>query len=337
MFRGRAMISPRVSMPSGWNALIVTMLACGLAAGRALPVAADDYEAGETLLGTVDIPARSPAPAAKPLSAVAPARPSPAESPAGEPAPPASAAQTLFDEALADLGAGQLKSAERLFERVIATDPESPLAARARAHLAELYRGPGNAAVVPAAATPARQPTSPAARPAPRDVLAPELRLPGERPPAREAALQPVSGELAMRFIVEAGDRVFFSQGSDQLGGRARQVLEAQARFLKKRTDLYALIEGHADDQVPDAGQRTLSEQRAAAVRDRLIEEGVDPSRLVIVGYARERPLSDCPSPDCAAQNRRAITVLTSGLPQLAPAQRAAQEESPHGRQGVAR
>ena len=43
---------------------------------------------------------------------------------------------------------------------------------------------------------------------------------------------------LEEQFITEAGDRVFFSAGSAELGSRARGVLQAQARFIKLRPDL---------------------------------------------------------------------------------------------------
>ncbi|MBN8913549.1 MAG: OmpA family protein, partial [Rhizobiales bacterium] len=124
----------------------------------------------------------------------------------------------------------------------------------------------------------------------------------------------------------EAGDRVFFSAGSADLGTRARGVIQAQARFLMRYPNLYAAVEGHADDgAVSDDETLRLSESRAAVVRDRLIAEGVDAARLVAYGRAREERVSDCPEPECLAQNRRAVTVLLSRRIEAAarPARRA--------------
>jgi peptidoglycan-associated lipoprotein len=55
-----------------------------------------------------------------------------------------------------------------------------------------------------------------------------------------------------------------------------------------------------------------LSETRAAAVRQRLIEEGIESHRLAVSSWGRDKKVSDCAEPACAAQNRRAVTVLFS-------------------------
>ena len=39
-------------------------------------------------------------------------------------------------------------------------------------------------------------------------------------------------------FLIDAGDRVFFSEGSAAIGGRARSMIENQARWLKARPNL---------------------------------------------------------------------------------------------------
>ncbi|MGE3229011.1 MAG: hypothetical protein AB7J30_06195, partial [Hyphomicrobium sp.] len=43
------------------------------------------------------------------------------------------------------------------------------------------------------------------------------------------------------------------------------------------------------------------------------IAEGVDEVRLVAYGRGREDRVSDCPEPECLAQNRRAVTILLNG------------------------
>jgi peptidoglycan-associated lipoprotein len=41
-----------------------------------------------------------------------------------------------------------------------------------------------------------------------------------------------------------------------------------------------------------------------------LVEEGVSPERLAIAPHGKTRPIAVCKGADCAAQNRRAVTVL---------------------------
>lgn len=223
--------------------------------------------------------------------------------------PGADPAEGLYQDAMKALGAGRRDEAQRLFERLVATSPRSVRAAEARQHLGRLYSTVETGATS-VAETAARVPS-----------------LPGIAPPIAPAVLQRarVSAALDGQFLSDAGDRIFFSAGSAALGGRARGVVQAQARFLKTHPEVSVAIEGHADDGIlPDADTHALSEQRAAAVRERLIAEGIDAGRVVAYGRGRSQPVSDCPQPECAAQNRRVVTILLNGrLPDTRGARRA--------------
>lgn len=116
-------------------------------------------------------------------------------------------------------------------------------------------------------------------------------------------------------FQTEAGDRVFFSEDSAELGTRARAAIEAQAAWLLRHPQVSVTIEGHADDPGTPGRNHDLSRQRAQAVRTRLIERGVAPERVTIVAYGRERRVADCPGGLCTAQNRRTVTTLGAAVP----------------------
>ena len=120
----------------------------------------------------------------------------------------------------------------------------------------------------------------------------------------------------AAEFQTQVGDRVFFSEGSAELGARARIALEAQATWLKRHTALAVTIEGHADEAGAISHNLEVSRRRAEAVRRRLIESGVAPERIHTAAYGRERPIAECGEPRCAVQNRRAVTVV--GAPSAA-------------------
>jgi peptidoglycan-associated lipoprotein len=117
------------------------------------------------------------------------------------------------------------------------------------------------------------------------------------------------AAELA-EFQSQVGDRVFFGQASADLGARGRIALEAQAVWLARHPRLSVIIEGHADDSGADAQNLEVSERRAQTVCRRLIQMGVAPERIRTVAYGRERLIADCHLPACAAQNRRAVTVI---------------------------
>jgi peptidoglycan-associated lipoprotein len=124
----------------------------------------------------------------------------------------------------------------------------------------------------------------------------------------------------AAEFQAQVGDRVFFSEGSAELGTRARAALEAQAAWLKRHAALPVTIEGHADDAGAVSHNLDVSARRAEVVRRRLIEIGVAPERIHAVAYGRERVVADCAEPGCAAQNRRAVTVVGGPNAASAPA-----------------
>jgi outer membrane protein OmpA-like peptidoglycan-associated protein len=84
-----------------------------------------------------------------------------------------------------------------------------------------------------------------------------------------------------------------FDVDSSELGSAAqkqlRQLLDALSR--DSLADFRFQIAGHTDASGADDYNRQLSERRANAVMQYLIENGVDPRRLVAVGYGEDMPL----------------------------------------------
>lgn len=232
-------------------------------------------------------------------------------------------AEDLFRDGMKALDAGRREDAQRLFERLIAEEPDSPRVAAARQHLGQLYLSTEAAASVPSVP----EASGPSDESLPWTSGKGEASAPLEVSEAlSRAALHQarVSSALDSQFLSDAGDRVFFSAGSADLGIRARGVILSQARFLIRYPDLSAAIEGYADDgSLPDVESQRLSEERAAVVRERLIDEGVEAGRLVAYGRGRADRVSDCPAPECLAQNRRAVTVLLNRRIEARPARRA--------------
>lgn len=230
----------------------------------------------------------------------------------------------LFADARAALDEGDVDEARRLFERVIAVRPESELADEARQHLRELYgnarkrTGKKTADQPSSADAPERRPRPRTARRSPGVIYGPvqprnsevlrrrdHKQIPKKQPSRRLVMLE-------RQFIADVGDRIFFAEGSDQLGSRARAVLAAQADWLIAHPDIFVTIEGHADDGVrPGIDFHNLSLARAEAVRQRLSEEGVPEARMTSMGRGKRNPVAACSGHQCAAQNRRVVTVIS--------------------------
>lgn len=78
------------------------------------------------------------------------------------------------------------------------------------------------------------------------------------------------------------------------------------ADFMNQYSQTSTVVEGHTDSVGTDAYNQRLSERRANAVRDLLVNQyGVDASRVDAVGYGESRPVADNATEEGRAINRR--------------------------------
>lgn len=201
----------------------------------------------------------------------------------------------MFADAQAARDDGDLLRAQRLLERVVAARPDSRLANEARKDLGALYRG---------SSVDSDQQNKVSRHE--------QARSKGTAKRAKRS-LRLVM--LERQFIADVGDRIFFDSGSVELDRRAVESLAAQAAWLHAHPDIVVTVEGHADDGSAagsDDVEQAISQARAEAVRRHLIREGISESRLVSQGLGRSQPVAKCESAECAAQNRRVVTVIAA-------------------------
>ena len=116
---------------------------------------------------------------------------------------------------------------------------------------------------------------------------------------------------LQADMVARAGsDMVYFAGGGHGLTAGGQATLIAQAQWLLANPAIRARIEGHADERTPRDYALAVGERRADAVRDFLVLQGVQPGRLTIVSWGKERPAVGGSSEEALALNRRARTVL---------------------------
>jgi outer membrane protein OmpA-like peptidoglycan-associated protein len=84
---------------------------------------------------------------------------------------------------------------------------------------------------------------------------------------------------------------VQFTVGSFEIPEEAKFALYDLAKFLKKQPNLKLKIEGHTSDEGDPNFNQQLSEKRAKAVVDFLINRGVDASRLSYEGKGSSMPI----------------------------------------------
>ncbi|MEN2993596.1 MAG: OmpA family protein [Bacteroidia bacterium] len=126
-----------------------------------------------------------------------------------------------------------------------------------------------------------------------------------------KAELRPGDSLMISLVAAEVGaflreSRIHFKPNSPQLEPTSYDLLDRIAEFLKAHPEVRLRIHGHTDigDRDPNYNQR-LSEERAKAVRQYLIQKGVEPERLEAVGHGNRRPIADNSTPEGRAQNRR--------------------------------
>ena len=110
--------------------------------------------------------------------------------------------------------------------------------------------------------------------------------------------------------LATIGNTVYFSYDSAALDGNSKGSLFRQAAFLNANPTLTVTIEGHCDDRGTREYNLALGERRAAAARDYLLAQGVDPARIKVISYGKERPAMAGSNEESWAKNRRAATVL---------------------------
>lgn len=147
------------------------------------------------------------------------------------------------------------------------------------------------------------------------------LTLPGEErvaddivvakaePEAARQRAQEMQQEAAATATAGLQD-VFFAFDSWKITDSAKRALEADAQWLKANGSRAITIEGHCDERGTQAYNLVLGEKRAKAVRNYLTDLGVDPMRLAVASYGKDRPFCREHNEDCYQQNRRGHLVL---------------------------
>lgn len=138
-----------------------------------------------------------------------------------------------------------------------------------------------------------------------RDAEARNLRMQQEL--ARLAATK-----AEQRGFVVTLPGIFFDTGKSDLKAGAKKTLARIAEQLKSNSDIRISVEGHTDNTGNADKNVTLSEKRANAVRDFLIENGVPNDRIVSSGKGAADPIASNKTAAGRLQNRRVELVITT-------------------------
>jgi len=107
--------------------------------------------------------------------------------------------------------------------------------------------------------------------------------------------------------------KVFFELDQSQLGEEAQAALSENATILQQNTDVRIEIQGHADERGTTEYNIALGQRRAKSVQDYFVAQGIAPSRLKVVSYGEEKPLTSGANETAYSKNRRCEFVIIWG------------------------
>ncbi|MET0981225.1 MAG: OmpA family protein [Telluria sp.] len=143
---------------------------------------------------------------------------------------------------------------------------------------------------------------------------------------ASEAQRQQIAGEIAgslnPTYTVNNGLRVSaseqnvldaalanriieFESGKAALTPSGMAILDQMSEALKKLGGIKVEVIGHTDNAGSRAGNLSLSQARAEAVKTYVTARGIHPDTIAVSGEGPDRPVADNRTPDGRARNRR--------------------------------
>ncbi len=112
-------------------------------------------------------------------------------------------------------------------------------------------------------------------------------------------------------LVVDMGD-VLFDPGKSDLRSEAREDLAKLSGIVLNYPSLRLTIEGHSDNTGNAEINQTLSEQRANAVRNYLVNQGLAAGSVSAQGLGMNNPVADNDTAEGRQKNRR-VEIIVSG------------------------
>lgn len=109
--------------------------------------------------------------------------------------------------------------------------------------------------------------------------------------------------------------QVQFETNSAEVREQFMPEVQQVANFMRQFDQTRVIVEGHTDSSGAAAYNQQLSQRRAEAVRDVLIERfGLPAERVEAVGYGEERPIADNDTADGRERNRRVVAEISADV-----------------------
>lgn len=127
---------------------------------------------------------------------------------------------------------------------------------------------------------------------------------------AKVESVQDANNLQAIKVTFDNG--ILFPTNKSELSASSREALTQFAASLKNSPDTDVTIYGHTDNTGPRAVNERISKERADAVANFLVGQGISRSRIKTEGLAFDQPVADNSTAAGRAQNRRVEVYITA-------------------------
>lgn len=103
---------------------------------------------------------------------------------------------------------------------------------------------------------------------------------------------------------------VLFERDSYKVNSNFTERLDIFIEFMNKHPKYNAQIQGHTDSRASEKYNEVLSQNRANAVKEYLVEQGIEENRLSSIGFGELSPIDTNDTAQGRANNRRVVAVL---------------------------
>jgi peptidoglycan-associated lipoprotein len=131
-----------------------------------------------------------------------------------------------------------------------------------------------------------------------------------ETPPPVTSSGPSVGSQAHFAAAVGSSTTIYFDTDRFNVDSQDAAALQAQAQYFARYPQVTFTIEGHADERGTREYNLALGEKRATSAKSYLVSLGVDPNRIAVVSYGKERPVALGSDEGAWAQNRRAASVI---------------------------
>jgi len=112
-------------------------------------------------------------------------------------------------------------------------------------------------------------------------------------------------------MVLTLGGGVLFETSKATLKPGAASQMDRIAQFMQQNPETKVIVEGHTDSTGSEEYNKQLSQRRAQAVSDALVERGIDPSRVQAMGRGEAYPVASNDTSAGHQQNRRVDIVFS--------------------------